>query len=243
MKRSIAVIVAAIMLLGLTGTAAALPVVQIFYDLQYLGQNQDDTYRWQYNYTVVNNSLGTYSYNSWCGQPCTIQETGITYFEIFYPEYAAQSTPESSKFKNLLLTGVPDTAKWDAFVWGPTSVDPKGHHPPWPIWKLDAYATNPANLYQEIYPILEGHSAAGFSVAFDYTDSGTPGSQKFIINRLDDLVPVFSGDTEPKPVPEPASLFLLMFGMVILACRRLFALRDCSSLVGTLSRRSRPRQD
>ncbi len=198
---------ALLLLLGVATTCfAELAPVQIFYDIDSLGDNH-----WQYTYTVKNNSLT--HIDSGYG------EIGVTYFNVYFPADSSNPTSESALFTNLAVAYVYDPTKWDVFVQGPTSDIPR------PVWKFDAYATPPEGDYQVIYPVLAGQSAGPFSVNFDYTGSGTPGNQQFAVLELGANQVIFEGTTQPHAVPLPPSIALLVTGVLGLAMLKRFRRR------------------
>jgi hypothetical protein len=96
-------------------------------------------------------------------------------------------------------------------------------NPPSSLW--DEFMQNPDPIISEdgFYDALTkstgidvGQSVQGFSVAFDWLGTGTPGPQGFqVVNPVTFQI-LFSGMT----VPEPATAFLMMGAGLILCCRR-----------------------
>lgn len=64
-----------------------------------------------------------------------------------------------------------------------------------------------------------GESRSGFSVSFDFMDTGAPGQQRFDIVDPISFSSIFSGMTSPadtappSDVPEPSTIFLLAIGL------------------------------
>jgi hypothetical protein len=211
MKGLGAALLVTLMLVGVSGPAVAQPAdAEIFYDLTNLGGA-----RWQYTYTVVNNSLEYMDPYS--------GDLGVTMFEIYFPArqdfYSDIKTSDASLFSNLAVTGVPDPTKWDLLLvhaepgWIPEVAGP--------VYALNAFAVDAIDS-KKIYPILAGQSATGFSVAFDYAGPGAPGDQQFSVLDPSTYDSYFDGRSQPNPVPGPPSLFLLVPGVLgLLALRKI----------------------
>ncbi len=95
--------------------------------------------------------------------------------------------------------------------WDPLILQPVGTSP----WAYDVYRIDPGQA------IAPGESLGGFSVRFAWLGTaGSPGELPFEIYRLDDdggFVLEAEGFTQPAPVPAPASLWLALAGLGLLA--------------------------
>lgn len=74
--------------------------------------------------------------------------------------------------------------------------------------------------------VANGASVSGFSVSFEFLESGVPGAQRFEFLNSSDFSVVLSGSTSPaapvNQVPEPSSTALVLLGLVgIASIRRL----------------------
>lgn len=207
MKGFCVALLSTFILFGVVGQVAAQTwdpdAVEIFYELTY----DKNSKHGQYNYTVKNESLGTYTYTDGWGQSHT--ESGITYFDIFFP------VGQDDKFSDFSVTP-PDKKKWDVLIYG------KGNN--LPAWAFDAYATpehGQPGHNTDLFPILPGESVTGFSVSFKYKGDEPLGNQQFTVNTLASLNPIFTGmTTELYHVAEPSGLLLLAAGMFAVILRR-----------------------
>ncbi len=74
-------------------------------------------------------------------------------------------------------------------------------------------------------PMPDGSAASGFSVKFSYLQGLTPGSQRFDLIDSSNFSVVYSGVSVAAQVPEPQTLWLLSFGLGMLATWRVRGVR------------------
>jgi len=105
-------------------------------------------------------------------------------------------------YKNLSVTASP--ADWDSLVFQPDPGLP------------DAGLFDSLSLGLLLEP---GDTLGGFSVMFNFLDSGEPGDQFFVFYDPADFSVVAEGTTQLQvvSVPEPSSLALIMAGLMIIA--------------------------
>ncbi len=191
------------------GTQAfASPAVEIFYDRQDLGHVSAGVERYQYTYTVVNNSLTHNSANTDYG------EIGVTMFDLYFParqnDYSDLKTTDAALYSNLVETGTPN--KWNLLSFYES---PPGHPlVDQAVWVLNAYGSPDHGA--TIYPLRSGNSLSGFSVTIDYSGTGVPGDQQFSILDPYGLSSYFDGRTQPNvaAVPLPPTALLLGTGFL-----------------------------
>ena len=119
---------------------------------------------------------------------------------IFFPELWPVTDP--TLFTNISVAGLPQPGGWTATAFQWSAID------------LGGYVD-----FSSGTGLAPGASLGGFNVKFNYSGSGTPGSQYFEIydsafNLLDDGYTVLAG------IPEPASLSLFAIGLAGLFARR-----------------------
>ena len=105
-------------------------------------------------------------------------------------------------YENLFLVSAPDD--WDSFVIEPDDFFPDDGY-------LESYA---ASTF-----LGPGDTLAGFSVSFDFLETGTPAEQFFEFFDPDTFDFISDGVTAraATSVPEPAALWLLATGLFLLA--------------------------
>jgi hypothetical protein len=119
-----------------------------------------------------------------------ILATPIEEFTVYFDE---------GLYHNLAIVG-PTPSGWDAIVWQPEPALGSGGY--------DAMTTGSG--------INPGESVGGFSVKFDWLGAGRPGGQFYEIVDPTDYGVLRSGFT----VPEPASIFVIGLGIILMRKRR-----------------------
>jgi hypothetical protein len=118
-------------------------------------------------------------------------------------------------FGSLVIVGAPD-------VWDPLVAQPDLELPSDGFFDALALA----------FGIAPGLSLSGFSVAFTFLGSGTPGSQPFDIVDPETFAVLASGVTSlaAQAVPEPGTLSLLLLAAFVAGAQRMRGRRGGSSI-------------
>ena len=102
--------------------------------------------------------------------------------------------------------------------------------PGWDVLLLQPDPAIPASGYFDALAlaggIMPGATATGFSVTFDYLGAGSPGAQPFSILDPVSFIELEAGSTQPAAVALPSTPWLLLAGVLAMAClgrRRLAA--------------------
>ncbi|WP_240453616.1 hypothetical protein [Janthinobacterium agaricidamnosum] len=96
--------------------------------------------------------------------------------------------------------------------------------PGWDVLLVQPDPAIPASGYLDALAlaggIVPGATATGFSVTFDYLGAGSPGAQPFSILDPVSFIELDTGITQPAAVPLPSTPWLLLAGVLGLACLR-----------------------
>ncbi|OEZ93257.1 hypothetical protein JAB8_03700 [Janthinobacterium sp. HH106] len=96
--------------------------------------------------------------------------------------------------------------------------------PGWDVLLVQPDPAIPASGYLDALAlaggIAPGATATGFSVTFDYLGAGSPGTQPFSILDPVSFIELEAGITQPAAVPLPSTPWLLLAGVLGLACLR-----------------------
>lgn len=145
------------------------------------------------NATTIAYDINNISGNTWEYAYTVTNDTlgiDIEEFTIYFGE---------GLYENLVVGSTP--VSWDPIVIDPDSQIPDDGF-------YDALALTGG--------ITSGASLGGFSVQFDYLGTGTPGVQWFDIVDPDTFFAIDSGITQLVAVPLPATVWLLVSGMLAL---------------------------
>ena len=96
--------------------------------------------------------------------------------------------------------------------------------PGWDLLLVQPDPAIPASGYLDALAlaggIAPGATAAGFSLTFDYLGAGSPGAQPFSILDPVSFIELEAGITQPTAMPLPATPWLLLAGVLAMACLR-----------------------
>ncbi|MGK5030196.1 hypothetical protein [Janthinobacterium sp. MDT1-19] len=96
--------------------------------------------------------------------------------------------------------------------------------PGWDVLLVQPDPAIPASGYLDALAlaggIVPGATATGFSITFDYLGAGSPGAQPFSILDPVSFIELEAGSTQPAAVALPSTPWLLLAGVLAVACRR-----------------------
>ncbi|PLY40121.1 hypothetical protein CSZ94_22775 [Janthinobacterium sp. ROICE36] len=96
--------------------------------------------------------------------------------------------------------------------------------PGWDVLLVQPDVAIPASGYLDALAlaggIVPGATATGFSVTFDYLGAGSPGAQPFSILDPVSFIALDTGSTQPAAIALPATPWLLLAGVLAMACQR-----------------------
>lgn len=96
--------------------------------------------------------------------------------------------------------------------------------PGWDLLLVQPDPAIPASGYLDALAlaggIAPGATAAGFSLTFDYLGAGSPGAQPFSILDPVSFIELEAGVTQPTAMPLPSTPWLLLAGVLAMACLR-----------------------
>ena len=96
--------------------------------------------------------------------------------------------------------------------------------PGWDVLLVQPDPAIPASGYLDALAlaggIVPGATATGFSVTFDYLGAGSPGAQPFSILDPVSFIELEAGSTQPAAVALPSTPWLLLAGVLAMACLR-----------------------